>query len=421
MLHPQLVQKIWEVFGKAKVSLFVFIYFSKSRNALAHNWPNLLLYAFPHRTIGDQEYQRTGSQGAVCSPTLDKRAVGRGTIPAACCGFVAHPPETGPPLSGRKHDLAPTASTVGPAPLAYRWEPMALSDSVMNTLSQARAPSTQQLYALKWPVFTTWCLTRGVDPVSCDVSLILSFLQELLDKGHSPSTLKVYVAAISASHAPIADQTVGKNDLIVRFLKDSRRLRPPRPLTVPSWYLPTVLRALKSSPFKLLQSVDLRSLTLKMALLLALVSVKSVGDLQAFSVSLSCLEFGPGNSRLVLKPRHGYVPKVLSTPFMAQVVTLYVLPSSEQHRELNLLCPVRALRVYIECSAPFRQSEQLFVCFGSCTKGSPVTKQRLSKWIIEAISLAYSSLGLPCPTGVRAHSTRGVECSIKRERTRLLT
>ncbi len=41
--------------------------------------------------------------------------------------------------------------------------------------------------------------------------------------------------------------------------------------------------------------------------------------------------------------------------------------------------PFRALRIYIERSAPFRQSEQLFVCFGGLTKGSPVTKQRLSR------------------------------------------
>ncbi len=39
--------------------------------------------------------------------------------------------------------------------------------------------------------------------------MILSFLQELLDKGCSPSMLKVYVAAIVASHAPIADQCGG--------------------------------------------------------------------------------------------------------------------------------------------------------------------------------------------------------------------
>ncbi|XP_016333453.1 uncharacterized protein LOC107681650 [Sinocyclocheilus anshuiensis] len=54
MLHPQTVQRIWEIFGKAEVDLFASednshcpIYFSKERDALAHDWPSLLLYAFP--------------------------------------------------------------------------------------------------------------------------------------------------------------------------------------------------------------------------------------------------------------------------------------------------------------------------------------------------------------------------------------
>ncbi len=60
---------------------------------------------------------------------------------------------------------------------------------------------------------------------------------------------------------------------------------------------------------------------------------------------------------------------------------------------------------------PFRHTEQLFVSFGNRTKGHPVTKQRLSKWIVDAVMLAYSSLGLQCPIGVRAHSTRGIASS----------
>lgn len=34
----------------------------------------------------------------------------------------------------------------------------------------------------------------------CDISLILSFLQELQDKGCTPFMLKVYMAAITANH-----------------------------------------------------------------------------------------------------------------------------------------------------------------------------------------------------------------------------
>ncbi len=136
-----------------------------------------------------------------------------------------------------------------------------------------------------------------------------------------------------------------------------------------------------------------------------------MGNLQALSVSPSCLGFGPNVSKIVLKPRHGYMPKVLSTPFRTQVITLSAHPPSEQDQGLNLLCPVRALRIYIEGFSPIRQSEQLFVCFGGRTKGSPVTKQKLSRWIIDTITLSYSSLGQQCPMGVRALSTRGISSS----------
>ncbi len=40
---------------------------------------------------------------------------------------------------------------------------------------------------------------------------------------------------------------------VTQFLRGARRMNPPRPRTVPPWDLPTVLRALKGSPFKPLQ------------------------------------------------------------------------------------------------------------------------------------------------------------------------
>ncbi len=198
---------------------------------------------------------------------------------------MAHSPETRPPLSGEQNDLAPPARSMGSTFLASQWDPSDLPESVLNTISQARAPSMRCLYVLKWSVFSTWCTTHSSDPVLCDISLILSFLQELLEKGRSPSTLKVYVVAMAASR-----QSVGRNNLVVRFLKGSRRLNPPRPVTIPTWDLPTVLRALKSPPFELLLSVDLHPLALKAALLLALASLKCMGDLQTLSVSPSCLK-----------------------------------------------------------------------------------------------------------------------------------
>lgn len=58
--------------------------------------------------------------------------------------------------------------------------------------------------SLKWSVFSDWCAIWNEDPSSYGISLVLSFLQELLDKGHTPSTLKVYVASIPVNHALVA-------------------------------------------------------------------------------------------------------------------------------------------------------------------------------------------------------------------------
>ncbi len=121
--------------------------------------------------------------------------------------------------------------------------------------------------------------------------------------------------------------------------------------------------------------------------------------------------FGPVYSHVVLRPRPGYVPKVPTTPFCNQVVNLQALPSEEADPALALLCPVKALRIYVTRTRSVRSSEQLFVCHGGQQKGKAVSKQRLAHWIVEAVALVYQSQGEPCPLGVRAHSTRSVASS----------
>ncbi len=95
---------------------------------------------------------------------------------------MADPLETGPPLSSKRHNMASTARVTGPACVATRREPFVLPESVLNTMAEARAPSTRRLNALKWSIFSAWCQDRDLDPVTSDVSVVLSFLQEMLDK-----------------------------------------------------------------------------------------------------------------------------------------------------------------------------------------------------------------------------------------------
>lgn len=224
-----------------------------------------------------------------------------------------------------------------------------------------------------------------------------------------PSTLKVYVAAISVFHLPIDGRTVGKHRLVAGFLRGARQLCPSHPVIMPVWDLSLVLDALSGPPFEPLHTAELKVLSFKMALLLALACGKRVGDLQALSANDACLEFGQNDCMVRLQPRWGYVPKVLSTSYRAQVITLQVLAPQSSESASHPLCPVRALRKYLNGTSTFRREEQLFVCFGGRSKGLLVSKQRLSHWIVEVIELAYASKAEPW--GVRAHSTRKVASS----------
>ncbi len=158
-----------------------------------------------------------------------------------------------------------------------------LPQEVVDTITSARAQSTRHAYALKWNLFVEWCSSHREDPRKCPIRVVLSFLQQGLERRLSPSTLKANVAAIAANHDSVEGKSVGKYDSVIRFLRGARRLNPPRPPSIPSWDLSLVLIALQQGLFEPLQTVELKfQRKRKTLLLLALASIKRVGDLHAF-------------------------------------------------------------------------------------------------------------------------------------------
>ncbi len=432
-LHPESVRMIWNLYGEAEVDLFATSknahcpsFFSLSHSplegdALTARWPTARLYAFPPIKILPLVLCKIREERAsviLIAPNWPNQPWFPDLTELLIAPPLADSGQEGHVISGGRLGVAPEPRTMEPSCVVasgLSGELDALQARVIDTLTEARAPSTRRLYALKWGVFVKWCHQAHIDPVVCTVLDVLSFLQYRLDSGSLPSTLKVYVAAIAAFRSPQGGQSIGRDPMVVSFLKGARRLHPPRPPSVPPWDLEVVLRALSQPPFEPLSSVGLKELSLKTALLLALASAKRIGDLHAFSVDSDCIRFGPGDCSVTLRPRMGYVPKSLSTPFKIQTVSLSALSSesaaSSEADAQTSVCPVRALRIYIDRSASFRQSNQLFVCYGGCARGRAVSKQRLSHWIVDAITAAYTNQGLECPLHIRGHSTRAMASS----------
>ena len=352
------------------------------------------------------------------SATMAIQTLGSGDSTATIRPAVAPPTAQGPPVPGTGRDLPPPSRPGGALGLArerLNLDAVGLPPEVIDTIQCARASSTRSLYSGKWRAFERWCDERQVVSFQCSVRDILCFLQYLLDRGKAFSTIKVYVAAISACHIGFGDRTPGQHPLVSSFMKGVRRKRPvSRPL-IPLWDLSGVLEALTQHPFEPLGVVELKFLSLKTALLLAVTTAKRVSDLQALSTRPACLQFAPGGSKVCLRPNPAFIPKVVESAYRCPTVELGAFHpppfQSAEDRKLNTLCPVRALQVYVDRTAGFRRSDQLFVSWATAHKGKPLSRQRLSHWIVEAIELAYRCRGLQPPPGLKAHSTRGMATS----------
>ncbi|GAA6090398.1 uncharacterized protein LOC117958235, partial [Tachysurus ichikawai] len=378
-LHPVVVEFIWRRFYRAQVDLFATqetshrpLWFSLSHpaplglDAMVQSWPRLRLYAFPPIALLPGVLERVRRDGV--------RLLLEGS-----------------PLTGGRNPGSPpprAVEAVAVAPEGAQFIAADLSTEVVETLLHSKASSTRRSYAPRWQLFTSWCEHHGLEPVNCPIGSVLEFLQEQFAAGLTPSTLKVYVSAVVAYSTLPAGQSLGRHPVVTRFLHGARRLRPGTRPRVPVWDLAVVLAALSEPPFEPLTEVALRFLSIKTTFLLAISSLKRIGDLQALSMAPSCLELP------------------LAWPECFSIQNL----APEQERQ-NRLCPVRALVTYLRRTSPWRKSEQLLVCYGPNRKGFPATKQTLSRWVVDAIVSAHESSGLPAPLGVRAHSTRGVAAS----------
>lgn len=98
-------------------------------------------------------------------------------------------------------------------------------------------------------------------------------------------------------------------------------------------------------------------------------------EIHAFSVHPACLRLGQDGSSISLTS-----PKPLLSVYRKKA-------------RLYLICPVRALRRYMSWTQQIRKTNQLFVCYSESVRGKPVSKQRLAKWLVRLLEVAYHSAG----------------------------
>ena len=269
-------------------------------------------------------------------------------------------------------------------------------------------------YQAKWSVYRAWCSHHGHSVSRPTVQKIASFLLYLRHSlSLSYSSIASYRSMLSGVFRSVLPEL--SSHFVLRDLLRSFRLECALPASrVPPRDLSLVLSFLRGPSFEPLSSCSLRDLTRKVLFLLSLAVARRVGELQALSAQVSS-----SSDDLFLS----YLPEfraknessVRSLPHSFPVRSLRDFVGSLP--EEMLLCPVRALMVYLSRTASLpSRPRSLFV---SPRAPRSLSKNALSFFIRSVISEAYSSTGLSLSSSHLPHSSTASSSSASRPHSSL--
>ena len=220
---------------------------------------------------------------------------------------------------------------------------------------------------------------------------VIEFLTCLYHQGLNYSSINVARSALSSFVIMKGTATVGNHSLISRFMKGIFSLRPPVPRYEVIWDVNIVLDFLrKLAP---IYKLSLKQLTLKLTMLIALVTAQRAQTLKKLKISNLRYE---GSSAIF---RSSEFLKQTRPGHMGFTLSLRDYPPDRR------LCLVHYLKFYLNVTKKLRNGEdQLFVSFRK--PHGPVSKDTISRWL--AIVLKQAGVNIE---QFRPHSTRAASTS----------
>ena len=244
----------------------------------------------------------------------------------------------------------------------------------------------------KWTNFTKWCLSNQVDFRAPPLKAIADFLLHLFqDRKLQPGTIDGYRSAIAdkVGNSPI---NVSKDENLTHLLDSFHRDRPKCRRGIPSWNLSLVLHQRTKAPFEPLKEASLKHLTFKTVFLLALGSGKRRSEIHAWLHKN--IRHQSDWSKVSLYPSPSFLSKNQLAKEGPDSVAPVVIPALAPTLDKSLkgdrsLCPVRALRYYLDRTSDLRQNKELV--FVSFKKGfhKDISPATISSWIKQTVILCY--------------------------------
>ena len=302
------------------------------------------------------------------------------------------------------------------APRASSIRRQGFSEEVAARIEAPQRSSTRAVYKSKWAIFVKWCDSSQVDFRAPSLKQVADFLLYLFkERQLQPSTIDGHRTAIAdmVGNDPVH---FGKDESLTRLLDSFHRDKPKGRRGVPAWNLSLVLHQLTKAPFEPMRKASLKHLTFKTVFLLALGSGKRRSEIHAWLYRN--IRHQENWSQVSLYPSPSFLSKNQlardGPAAVAPVVIPALAPSLDRSlKEDKSLCPVRALRYYLDRTKDLRSGKDLvFVSFRKSFQ-KDIVPATVSSWIKQTVLLCYQLSDHEAQTihQVRAHDVRAFAAS----------
>ena len=366
-LHPQVARALLRAWGNPSIDLFATCLNAKLplycslvpdpqavfEDAFRHPWDDLDLYAFPPFPLVGRVIARVQESSRVAM-TLVAPLWPEKEWFADLLLLLTQPPLALPYWDKLLRQPHCSLFHQGVHALnlhAWRLSSDTTESRAARVLSGVLRESSSRFYQSRWKIFCGWCRGRSVAPVNASVPVVVDFLIHLRqDKGLSVSAVKGYCSALNSVLA-LKGLDLAASREIMTLLRSFARSVNPVELRPPAWDVSLVLQSLTGAPYEPLRTCEERFLAQKTLFLLALASAKRIGELHALSYRVSnTRDWGEVSFAFVT----GFVAKTQDPSSLAprfEGFTVPALPNARKNRNGRLLCPVRAVKVYLDRTA----------------------------------------------------------------------
>lgn len=248
-----------------------------------------------------------------------------------------------------------------------------LSTTAVEVLESAWRAGTRKQYEGHLERWRQYCYQRHINPFSPTVEEGINFLAELFKKGLGYSALNTARSALS-SIVSLSDSTsFGTHPLVCRFLKGVFENRPALPRYTRIWDVRIVLEYLKTMQPN--ETLTLKKLTLKLTMMLALISAQRCQTLKALSLDNISRE----DDKYVFT-----FDQLLKTSRPGKHLKPFIVKKYDPDATL---CPFKLLTEYIERTKTIRSnSKQLLICFQK--PFNVASTDTISRWLKTILKLA---------------------------------